>query len=408
GSQGDGVTAVFAPRAGNTIITINTRPNPGGAMYYLVVDGKKIDASECINNINKVVFSPDGKRYMARCNGQGSVWMIVDGKKELEYQGIGDDFGFSADSTKYAYIASNASKQFVITDGAESSPYDMIFTKPIFSPAGAHLAYIGGANRLSLSQVVDGKVVGQLRDVGSIGFSADGSHFAFLGGTQGGDDAQHIIDGTPQKEIIANDILFTPDGKHVRLIGQRIRDRQNGLFVDGQVIYRQVGRFVRTPVFSPDSNHIYWSTVEVNQSVQPPRQSVLYVDGKAIGKWNGDANAAFEQMPESWEIAPDGVLTYLVIAPEGVKRLRVTPDANTTLASIVSDVKAAEEKAAADAAKSKADAEALRAKQAADAQKAREDAAAARAKARQDAIDARVKAQQDAAAARAARRGGTR
>src|SRR5262249_52936376 len=149
--------------------------------------------------------------------------------------------------------------------------------------------------------------------------------------------------------------------------------------------------------------HIYWTSLEVNTAVQPPRQSIIYVDNKPMGKWNSDVNQNFEGMPEAWEISKDGVLTTLMATDQGVKRLKITPEATVTLAALVqeakdaqakalADAQAAKDKAAADAAQKKADADAARAKAQEDAAKARADRAAAQQKAREDAAAARAAA----------------
>jgi hypothetical protein len=402
--QGNGVIKVFLPKTGSKIITVNTRPNPGGAMYFLVVDGQKVDASECINNIDKVVFSPDGKRYMARCTGQGARWMIIDGKKELEYPGIGDDFGFSADSSKYAYLA-GGTKNFMIIDGTESDGFDMVGAKPLFAPAGSRVAYIGGVNRLQMQVVVDGKPDPMQRDVVDLSFSPDGSRYAYrFGGLAG--PAAIALDGKEIAGFLSSWFIFSPDSNHIVFPAQRQSDMQNGLFVDGQLVYKQVGRFTKK-AFSPDSKHFYFATVETGQ----PVAMVVYADGKKVASYDANANAAMEAMGESFEVADDGTLSYLVLAPEGMKKIKLTPPADSNVEAMVANFKASEEKSLADAqaardaqmeaaAKAKADAEAARAKAIAEAQQAREAAQAARLKAQQDAQAARLKAQQEAAAAR--------
>jgi hypothetical protein len=405
--QGNGVTKVFVPKTGSKIITVNTRPNPGGAMYYLMVDGQKVDASECINGIDKVVFSPDGKRYMARCGAPSSKFMIIDGKKELEYPGIGDNFGFSADSTKYAYLA-GGSKNFMVVNGTESDGFDLPGAKPIFAPTGSRVGYVGGVSRLQMNVVIDGKADPVQRDVVDLSFSPDGSRYGYrFGGLAG--PAAVAVDGKEIPGFAASWYLFSPNGKYVIFPAQRQSDGVNGLFVDGQMVYRQVGRFVKKG-FSPDSKHFYFATVETRQ----PVALVVYADGKEVAKFDANANAAMEQMDESWEVGADGALSFLAITPEGMKKIKVTPPDGSSVEAMVSNYKAAEEKAIADAkaardaqmeaqAKAKADADAARAKALAEQQQAREAANAARLKAQQDAQAARLKAQQDAAAARAAR-----
>jgi hypothetical protein len=278
------------------------------------------------------------------------------------------------------------------------------------------MAFIAGVNRLNLETVVDGKVVSKMNDAGSVMFNADGTRFAVLGVGMGG--GQVAFDGADKNNIVSGDVQYSPDGKHVRMVGQRTSDHLNALFVDGEALFKQTSRFTRSPTFSPDGNHLYWTAMEVNTAAQPPRQSVIYVDNKPIGKWNSDTNQYIEATPLTWEVGADNVLTTLMAAPEGIKKLRITPDLSVTVATMLADVRAAEakaladaqaarEKSAADAAQKKADAEAAAKKAQEDAAKTRADRAAAQQKAREDAAAARAAAQQkardDAAGARAAR-----
>lgn len=341
-NHGEGVLKFLASKPGNKIITFHARPNPGGQLHYLVVDGKKVDETECVNMITKVVFSPDGKRYMARCVGQGQMWMVIDGKKELTYNGIGDDFGFSADSTKYAYLASSPISSFFVVDGKESEVGKM-GAKPIFSPKGARVAYVTGENRLMMTVNVDDKASGNVRDVATVVFSPDGSRYAYQYNTM--QSASLNVDGAEQPGLIAGSFMFSPDSKHVLVSGQRPADRQNGLFLDGQLIYRQTGRFFRQ-VFSENGKHFYWGTVQTGQ----PVLSAVYVNGKLVGKYDMNANNVFEQMPESWSLSADGVLTFLAFTPEGLKKIKVTPPEDSSVDTMVAELKAAEEKAAAEAA----------------------------------------------------------
>jgi hypothetical protein len=402
-----GVQSFHLAPAGGRIAAVATRPNPGGALYHLVVDGQGVAGSECIGGIDRVVFSPDGKRYAARCKGQGAAWMIVDGKKELEYQGIDDDIKFSADSTKLAYVAGNGSQTFVVVNGQESEGYPHILVKPAFSPAGSRLAYVAGQNRLDCNVVVDGKAYPPARrDVSGVVFSPDGSRFLYNFGVDLNNGGL-AVDGEEQVGFLAGRAMFSPDGKHLLFVGQDAATGQSGVYVDKQLITPQRGRVTRQ-AFSPDGRHVYWGTVEL----RPGRTAVIYADGEEVAAFDADANAALEGMAEAFEVGADGTLTAVAFTPEGVKRLRVTPDDAADVAGMVAaardaqaqaatDAESAKMKAAEAAAKTKADAEAAQATAKADAMAAREKAVAAKAKAREDAIAKRRKAQEEAAAAKA-------
>jgi hypothetical protein len=396
-------------KQGDTVITVLTRPNPGGQLYFLNVNGQKIDASECINGIDKIVLSPDGKRYAARCRNQTSMFMVIDGKKELEYNGIGDEMNFTADSTKFAYHASNGTRAFIITNGEESKPYTNILTRPMFSPTGAHIAYVAGENRLDCRVVVDGKELAPQRDVMVFKFNQDGSRYAFNSGMM---SSAVFVDGAQLPGALSGDFDFTPDGKNFVYYGQKAS--VNGIYINNDLAFVQRGRFIRK-AFTPDGKHLYFAMVNVENGQRIGR---VYLNGKPVATFGADANGALEQMNEVWEIAPDGTMSMIFLAEEGIKRIKVTPAADTSLLSMVDEMKAAEAKAAEDAAaakkaaeeaaaKLKADQEAARAKAIADQQAAREAALKARQEAQQAAQQARQRAAEEAAARRAAGRRGT-
>lgn len=73
-------------------------------------------------------FSPDGRRLVYRAKA-GGKWLLVDsGKEQKPYDGIEDDFYFSADSRHLATVAFEGDKEMVVVDGLEGNRYDMVIT----------------------------------------------------------------------------------------------------------------------------------------------------------------------------------------------------------------------------------------------------------------------------------------
>src|SRR5215216_136250 len=60
----------------------------GDQAHFLGMGGKKLEGSECAN-IEKVIFSPSGKRYAALCSlTTGKKFLFLDGKRGLVYDQI--------------------------------------------------------------------------------------------------------------------------------------------------------------------------------------------------------------------------------------------------------------------------------------------------------------------------------
>jgi hypothetical protein len=102
-------------------------------------------------NVDEVIFSPDGKRYLALCrnNATRTKYVVVDGRKGPEYQTIvANSARFSADGSRALYVGNNLGKNFVVVDGQPSPGYQLILGQgaPIaLSQKGGHYANGGSA-----------------------------------------------------------------------------------------------------------------------------------------------------------------------------------------------------------------------------------------------------------------------
>jgi hypothetical protein len=433
-----GIPRVFLAPAGRKFVTVITRPGQGGQRYACVVDGKEVPATESTDQ-PFVAFSADGKRWAARCRnivGAPVSWMVSDdGKKGQEYNGIADEsIKFSPDGARLAYVASAGTKSFAIVDGQESDGFTYNASVG-FSPDGKKAYYGGrrdGGATITRSLVVEGKEFKGDHNFNneSITFSPDGSRWAALGsglksggptGLQSVDN--FLLDGQTLPGFTVASFWFAPGGRHVVFAGQRRSDNASGLFLDdGKPLILQSGRG-RTPTFSPDGKHLYWTSVQQDPEANRPRHFV-YADGKVVAKFDNVGLGNFEMNPGAWQIGADGTLSAVGVVGDNVVCYRVTPGDDTSVAGAaaalaaaeakaVKDAQAAKDAAAQAAAKMKADQEAALKKRQEDAVKARQAAIEARQAAvaeqqrkRAEAAAAKKKAADEAAAAKKAKQPG--
>jgi Tol biopolymer transport system component len=407
----------------------------------LIVDGKPVMVNGKPVNLNgnsgargnKVVFSPNGKRYAAICGQTPNAFVIVDGKKEQEYAGI-SSFGenaqtvaFSADSSKLAYIAQtqNAARgngTFVVINGEESEGLGLN-TSFWFSPDGKRIAYagdIGSAGQQKAFLSIDGKSqpLDPKTQVQNFTFSPDSSRYAFRSAAGG----MVFLDGKETGIVSAGSqkpgdtgFQFSPDSKRFAVRGGRPADGKNGLFVDNQLVFSPSSSYVNLQyqAFTPDSQHLLWVTQEpaIGAKAAPGNSEyVLYADGKPVARSDAALNTTNSsvgtkfipyptnswKMPRAWRANAAGQLNFIGVVDGDIKRHTITPAADASIASMIADIKAAEAKAITDAKAAKEKAEADK-KAAAEARAKAEADAAAKAKADYDAqVAANAKARADA------------
>lgn len=400
----------------------------------LVVDGKEVNAADGARNVTEVVFSPDGKRYLAVCQTASANFVITDGNKGPEYRTVTWPT-FTRDSSRAIYVVGSGAKSFVITDGQESAGFEGIgglFVKLAMPKTGARFAYTtyNGMNT-EHTLVVDAKPVtlNKRAPMGdSLGFSDNGARYALVATATGRSDISAlIVDGEEVPEMSPHRMMWgtsdqlnhvgyfvlSPDGRHIANVGTRGAER--GLFVNSKLVSATGSTFFR-PMFTPDSKHLLWVALIPGKTV---RDYGVYVDGRLAVELPSPPN---DGIGSRWEMTPDGVYQFLSVAGNVIKRYRVTAPDDTSIATLLQEADEAKAKLAADtaAAKKRTDDDALAAKQKAEAEataaaakrKADTDAAVAKrkadadakTKARLDALEARKKAAADAAAAKAAKR----
>ena len=245
---------VFAP-AGSRY-AYYARPSAGGK-WIVVIDGVESKEFDQVGNLS---FSPDGKRVSYGVEQGGKQFFVVDnqvgGEKEFD-KVAGASFSWSPDSKRYAYGAVRDTKVIIIADGKEGKPYKES-TRPLFSPDGAHLVYVGVPAADQSVLVFDEKEQKQYRRIisESMRFSADSKRLAYIATrTDQKDPAKQemffVIDGqeTPQYEALKVDsFIFSADSK--RTCFQCIKNKKTIVVIDG--LEGKEYDDVRLAQFSPD------------------------------------------------------------------------------------------------------------------------------------------------------------
>jgi hypothetical protein len=339
---GSGVVAVVSPKIGDALAA------------FLVIDGKKVAGSDA-RAISDVFFSPDGKHYAAACETPArSRFMLIDGKKGLEYQmflpltggGAGSFFMFSPDSSRSAYNGHSGGKGFVVVDGTESDGYPAITAFTFGGKDSRRFGFVGvGNSTKEWAIIVDGKATARPNANRDLTFSADGSRYAFSFDDPG-PTHRMVVDGVVEEgsviQAMANStrdgvgFLFTPDSKHIIHYGWATAERKLGFFIDGRFVQDRVGVRPGSPTFTPDGRHLLWFETVLDGAGRPGGFVVL-VDGKVAYRVDVPSEENFNLWTKTaggWEMGADGVLTLIAREAEALKRIRIAPPADASIDSL--------------------------------------------------------------------------
>ncbi|MBJ6802483.1 PD40 domain-containing protein [Geomonas propionica] len=270
----------------------------------MVVDGKD---GEVVEELEIPFFSPDSRHIVYQAKKGGRWYFVVDGHSTPGNGTQHNQFGFSADSSRIAYVdtvSEGAPPRLVVTDlgfkklttreatgsvmvisenrtriaaisdaGGKKRVIELSFAQPdsvkegalydnvrdlAISPDGASVAYVaekGGARLL----IHDGKEqpfpAGEL--VGSIIFRPDGKGFGFLVGSKGScafyqSGAGAEVEKRPYDEV--GELAYSKDGNSHVYLGRKVTPGQTGKSIFAVVNGKEGARFdkVAGPTFSPD------------------------------------------------------------------------------------------------------------------------------------------------------------
>ncbi len=185
--------------------------------------------------IGFVQISPDGRRlaYRVMDANRGRSWIVLDGKRSKEYQGLDIGGGFSPDSRHYAFFAKpTMNRRVVVLDGVEGQEYD---APPLDDARPDDLQFSPDGSRLAARMHRDGKQTivihgteGTKYDaVGPVAFSPNGRRHAYP--ARLGSRLFLVVDGAEGKaydDLGADSPRFSPDGRHVAcgaVMGRRWR-----------------------------------------------------------------------------------------------------------------------------------------------------------------------------------------
>lgn len=274
--------------------------------------------------------SPNGRRIAYVAKAGQKYFVVVDGKEEKQYDGIGKGIFapvtkafywgtpiFSPDSQRLAYVAREGEKSFVVVDGKEQKPYDDINALSLtFSADSQRLAYVVGVGEKRSDDkqtvVIDGKEEKPYDWIGGLLFSPDSRRVAYWAGVGGrslvvvdGKEGKPY-DGAAQGEaptcfppdswwvVSFHSLLFSPDSRRVAY--KAVLGLNVFAVVDGKE--REVpvpSNIYGGPIFSPDSQRVAY--------VVDSTQYFVVVDGKEEKHYDEIDEESLNFSPDSRRVA---------------------------------------------------------------------------------------------------------
>jgi redox-sensitive bicupin YhaK (pirin superfamily) len=327
-----------------------------GDPSFLTVNGKIVDGTQGLT-VDNVYFSPNGKRYAALCTTKThSRFMIIDGKKGEEYQGIapsvnqgglqlhwafvagGDGTelakaqpqvpGFTPDSSKFVYIATQGAQQFMDVEDQESNGFrDSYPLQPVLSATGNHIAFYGVASDGTQHVYVDDKDLGLAalsapgaQRISGLTFSPGGTRYAYVGG------GTLFVDGVAQPGYLNGaNYLFSPDDQHIAYMASI--GNSTCFVVDGKIVDKSPGQ-LRYAFFSPDSQHLVWVRLANYQSQGTKDSHMLFVDGQPVIHLTD--NGVDSSYQYHFHFAAGNVMTFIGRTDNYLRRFTLTPSSDVS------------------------------------------------------------------------------
>jgi WD40 repeat protein len=330
---------------GEMTVAIVSGGSRSAPITFLAVNGKRVPGTEigAPGGFDEVVFSPDGKHYAALCRRTQTKLLIVDGKKQTEYQEI-KHVTFTADSSKVVYVAAANNKSFVVLGDQESDAYGFtsLATELLIAPVGNRVGALVSDDNYSRLLYLDGKTIRTgLKGISQLQFTSDGTHYAYVA-LDSGNGTRLAIDGVAQpasnfgatSQAIYAKYTLSPDGRHVAHFGyppQPTGNDEHGLFLDGK--YRPINHGMNTTflTFSPDNKHLVWF-----QAVPSKNEFRVMVDGKPVAQTEPVATLGINNDVIKWfDFLPDGTLLVLGQDENSLKRISITPPPESSFATML-------------------------------------------------------------------------
>jgi len=293
------------------------------------LDGEEGQAYDQIRNVTRgvykerdLMFSPDGKRlaYTAR---NGNKWfMVVDGVKGEEYDGLREPY-FSMDSKHVCYVAFSGKDCILVMDGKEYAKYPFIkmnfpsyrtkkpvriiddtYCPVVFGPNG-RFAFVASKAKLEFA-VIDGKATPEYDAIKGIEFSPDGSRYAYIARKNEKDFV--VLNGIPGPKYDNIDgLTFSPDGRQLVYVATRYDangDPSVCVVVDGKEGPKFYDIHAGSVAFSPDGKRLAYAA-------SPDGDQWLVVENGKLGPKYDELGGYAGGMSYGFFIySPNGELAY--------------------------------------------------------------------------------------------------
>ncbi len=296
------------------------------SLSVAVVDGKE---SEPCMHIDQFTFSHDGRRVAYVASTPDGQSVVVDGKPGRNYDTI-YSLDFSPDGSHVAYVGNTASGQFVVIDEEESAPYNSA-SHLLFSENGKLHAYTASKENGRVVIVVDGHESKPYHQFISMVLSPDGSRYAYEADTSiykseitidgRTAPAQNLVATLEQGELKGKQVFrFSSDSKHLAMASVVSGGGKYVVTVDGAAgpTTGWCARFV----FSPDSAHFAYVAYD------NPTTSIV-LDRKVVQKPTLLVDLQqLPTLPAAFQFREDGRLKYLTIDHDRIVRVSVAPGAS--------------------------------------------------------------------------------
>lgn len=138
---GPGARLMFAGKRGTRQVVY---VDGAGEKEYAAGAAEPADARHYDSHDDEFAFSPDGRRYAYVANQGGREFVVVDGAEGKQYDDI-DDLQFTADGRHVVFAARRGGKSLVVVDGVEGREYDGFV--PVGGPESQRLLSVVGERR---------------------------------------------------------------------------------------------------------------------------------------------------------------------------------------------------------------------------------------------------------------------